>query len=67
MYILAQKIFTDTAIPGWASSLILIISGIILQLFSVTLIVLLLQLSTRKNISAPNSKIYLEFIESIEK
>lgn len=66
MYILYQKIFTDNAIPGWASSLILIISGIILQLFSVTLIVLLLQLSSRKNISAPNSKIYLEFIENVE-
>jgi hypothetical protein len=66
MYILFQKIFTNTAIPGWASSLILIISGIILQLFSVTLIVLLLQLSTRKNISAPNSKIYLDFLENIE-
>lgn len=65
MYILFQKIFTDTAIPGWASSLILIISGIILQLFSVTLIVLLLQLSTRKNITAPNDKIYLEFIANI--
>jgi hypothetical protein len=67
MYILYQKIFTDNAIPGWASSLILIISGIMLQLFSVTLIVLLLQLSSRKNISAPNAKIYLEFIESIDK
>jgi len=66
MYILWQKIFTDLAIPGWASSLILIISGIILQLFSVTLIVLLLQLSSRKNISAPNPKIYLDFIESKE-
>lgn len=66
MYILWQKIFTQTAIPGWASSLILIISGIILQLFSVTLIVLLLQLSSRKNISAPNPKIYLDFIESKE-
>lgn len=66
MYILYQKIFTNSAIPGWASSLTLIISGIILQLFSVTLIVLLLQLSSRKNISAPNSKIYLEFIESKE-
>jgi hypothetical protein len=63
-YILYQKFFTEEAIPGWASSLILIISGIILQLFSVTLIVLLLQLSSRKNISAPDSKIYLEFIES---
>lgn len=61
--ILYQKIFTEATIPGWASSLILIISGIILQLFSVTLIVLLLQLSSRKNITAPNSKIYLDFIE----
>ncbi len=66
IYILWQKIFTDTAIPGWASSLILIISGIILQLFSVTLIVLLLQLSSRKNITAPNPKTYLDFIESKE-
>lgn len=65
MYILYQKLFTDNAIPGWASSLILIISGIILQLFSVTLIVLLLQLSSRKNISAPNSKIYKDFIEDV--
>ena len=65
VYILYQKLFTDNAIPGWASSLILIISGIILQLFSVTLIVLLLQLSSRKNISAPNPKIYKDFIDEI--
>ena len=63
LFILYQKLFTENAIPGWASSLILIISGIILQLFSVTLIVLLLQLSSRKNISAPNPKIYKDFIE----
>ncbi len=66
LYIFYQKIFTNNAIPGWASSLILIISGIILQLFSVTLIVLLLQLSSRKNINAPNPKIYLDFIENKE-
>lgn len=66
LYILSQKLFTDNAIPGWASSLILIISGIILQLFSVTLIVLLLQLSSRKHINAPNPKIYIDFIESKE-
>jgi len=66
VYILGEKLFTDFAIPGWASSLILIISGIILQLFSVTLIVLLLQLSTRKNVTAPDAKIYLDFIENIE-
>lgn len=67
LYILSEKLFTTMAIPGWASSLILIISSIILQLFSVTLVVLLLQLSTRKNIVAPNSKIYLDFIESVKK
>jgi hypothetical protein len=67
IYILSEKLFTNSAIPGWASSLILIVSGIILQLFSVTLVVLLLQLSARKNIVAPNSKIYLDFIENIEK
>jgi hypothetical protein len=64
--ILYKKFFSHTAIPGWASSLILIISGIILQLFSVTLIVLLLQLSSRKNIHAPNAKIYSDFIETKE-
>ncbi|NHM02738.1 glycosyltransferase [Flavobacterium difficile] len=63
--VLFKKYITDTAIPGWASSLILIISSIILQLFSVTLIVLLMQLSSRKNIIAPNSKIYKEFIINI--
>lgn len=62
-YILFQKLFTDKAIPGWASSLIMIIFGIILQLFSVTLIVLLLQLSSRKNTDAPNTKKYLDFLE----
>ena len=65
MYILYQRLFTNNAIPGWASSLILIISGIILQLFSVTLIVLLLQLSSRKHINVPNPKIYKDFIESV--
>ena len=61
-----QKLIAGTAIPGWASSLILIISGIILQLFSVTLIVLLLQLSKRKTLSPPDKYLYKEFIESIE-
>lgn len=62
--VLYVKFFTDSSIPGWTSSLILIISSIILQLFSVTLIVLLLQLSSRKNIIAPNPDKYKEFIET---
>lgn len=66
LYILYEKLFTDRSIAGWASSLILIISGIIIQLFSVTLVVLLLQLSSRKNITAPRADIYKDFIDEDE-
>jgi glycosyltransferase involved in cell wall biosynthesis len=62
--VLYVKIFTDASIPGWASNLILIIFTIILQLFSVTLIVLLMQLSARKNVKSPSDTIYKDFIES---
>jgi polyisoprenyl-phosphate glycosyltransferase len=62
--VLYVKLFTDASIPGWASNLILIIFTIILQLFSVTLIVLLMQLSARKNVKSPSDTIYKDFIES---
>lgn len=65
--VLFKKYITDSAIPGWASSLILIITVIVLQLFLVTLIVLLLQLGSRKNVITPSKKIYLDFIEDIVK
>jgi len=58
------KLFTNSSIPGWASNLILIIFSIILQLSSVTLIVLLMQLSSRKNIKSPTPDIYKDFIEN---
>lgn len=64
--VLYLKLFTTQSIPGWASNLILIIFSIILQLSSVTLIVLLMQLSARKNIKSPSSTIYKEFIEDVE-
>jgi len=64
--ILYIKFFTEASIPGWASNLILIIFSIILQLFSVTLIVLLMQLSARKNIKSPSERIYKEFIDAIQ-
>jgi len=64
--ILYIKFFTESSIPGWASNLILIIFSIILQLSSVTLIVLLMQLSSRKNIKSPSDGIYKEFIDSIQ-
>lgn len=62
-YILFQKLFTDNAIPGWASSLILIVLSIVIQLFSVTFIILLLQLRSRKEINLPDETQYLKFIQ----
>lgn len=64
--VLYKKFITDTAIPGWASNLIFIIFSIILQLSSVTLIILLMQLSSRKNIKSPSMIIYKDFIEEIK-
>jgi hypothetical protein len=61
-YVLFQKVFTDNAIPGWASSLILIVLSIVIQLFSVTFIILLLQLRSRKEITPPDDNLYLKFI-----
>jgi hypothetical protein len=61
------KLFSQSSIPGWASNLILIIFSIILQFSSVTLIVLLMQLSSRKNIKSPTEKKYKKFIENKQK
>lgn len=66
LIVLYKKFVTDTAIPGWASNLIFIIFSIILQLSSVTLIILLMQLSSRKNIKSPSINIYKDFIEEIK-
>jgi hypothetical protein len=65
LYIFYLKFFTDSSIPGWASNLLLIILSIILQFSSVTLIVLLMQLSARKNINVPSATVFNTFIESI--
>lgn len=61
-FVLYSKLFAGSAIPGWASSLILIVLSIVVQLFSVTFIILLFQLSFRKTINPPNSNLYKEFI-----
>ena len=61
-FVLFKKLFTESAIPGWASSLILIVLSMVIQLFSVTFIILLLQLSSRKIINPPNSELYKKFI-----
>jgi len=65
--VLFQKYVLFTAIPGWTSSLILITLSIIMQLFTVTLMVLLMQLSARKNMASPNIKIYKKYVESVKK
>lgn len=61
-FVLFKRLFTESAIPGWASSLILIVLSMVIQLFSVTFIILLLQLSSRKIINAPNRELYKQFI-----
>lgn len=66
LIILYKKFVTDTAIPGWASNLLLVIFSIVLQLSSLTLIVLLMQLSSRKNIKKPSSVIYKDFVEEVK-
>lgn len=65
--VLYVKMFTTSSVPGWASNLILIIFSIILQLSSVTLIVLLMQLSSRKSVKSPTSDIYKDFVETVIK
>jgi polyisoprenyl-phosphate glycosyltransferase len=65
LVVLYIKLFTTSAIPGWASNLILLIFNIILQLASLTLIILLMQLSSRKNRKSPSADVYKDFIESV--
>lgn len=63
--VLYIKLFTALAVPGWASNLILLIFSIIIQLSSITLIILLMQLSSRKNIKSPSSELYKDFVDSV--
>ncbi len=64
--VLYMRLFSHTAIPGWASSILFMIFSIVLQLSSVTLIVLLMQLSSRKNVKAPDETIYQKFILNVD-
>lgn len=66
LWIFYIKLFTSSSVPGWASNLLLIIFSIILQFSLLTLIVLLMQLSSRKNITVPSAIIYKKFIEDIK-
>jgi glycosyltransferase involved in cell wall biosynthesis len=63
--VLYFRFFTTSSVPGWASSLILLMFSIILQLSSVTLIVLLMQLSSRKDVKAPSASTYKSFVDSV--
>jgi len=65
LMVLYFRFFTSSSIPGWASSLILLMFSIMLQLSSVTLIVLLMQLSSRKDVKAPNATTYQSFVDSV--
>lgn len=65
LIVLYFRFFTNSSVPGWASSLILLMFSIMLQLSSVTLIVLLMQLSSRKDVKAPSASTYKNLVDSI--
>ena len=64
--VMCIKVFTQFAIPGWASSMSLLILNIALQFALVSLIITLLTLFNRKNIQLPPKKYYHDFIDNIE-
>ena len=61
------KLFTDLAIPGWASNVILALLNLGGLLFIVTLLLLLVQLSNRSNQTQSVLKFYRDYIYSIKK
>ena len=60
------KVMTNFAIPGWASSISLLIFNVIIQFMSISLLILLLILYNRNTIQITLSKFYKEFIDRIE-
>jgi polyisoprenyl-phosphate glycosyltransferase len=61
------KVMTNFAIPGWASSISLLIFNVIIQFMSISLLILLLILYNRNTIQITLNKFYKEFIDRIEK
>jgi len=66
MVILCIKFFTDLAIPGWTSNIITSFINLSVSLFSIILILLLIQLNQRKQAYRSVSSFYKDFIESIQ-
>ncbi len=64
--ILLIKFLTELAIPGWTSNIIASIINLTVSLFSIILILLLIQLNQRKQAYRSVSSFYNDFIESIQ-
>lgn len=62
--ILAIKFLTNLAIPGWTSNIIASFINLTVSLFSIILILLLIQLNQRKQAYRSVSSYYQDFIES---
>ncbi len=61
------KIFTPIAIPGWASSISLLIFNIIIQFTVVSLLILLLILYNRNTVQLSPNRFYKDFIDTVSK
>ena len=59
------RLFTEMAIPGWASSMVIGLSLLIMQTFLVSLFLVFSVLNNRMQPVAPPAAVYNDFIESI--
>lgn len=66
LIVIVIKVFTDLAVPGWASNIVLLIVIITIQLFIVGLTTVLLTLNNRSNHQRLPKTFYKEYIESVE-
>jgi len=65
LFVFSIRLFTDYAIPGWASNISLLIFNILIQFFVISLVIVLLILFNRNNLQPAPKNFYREFIHSI--
>ena len=61
------KYATDWAILGWTSSISMMIINVIIQFFTITLLIMLMQLNRRMIRQLPPCKFYSDYVESVVK
>jgi len=60
------RTLTDLAVPGWTSSILIALMNFAASLFSIILLLLLMQLNQRKQVFKPVSSFYKDYINSIQ-